>query len=397
MRVAVVHDWLYVRGGAERVLGAILKLFPEADLFTLFDTLDATDRLGIGYVRSNTSFMQRLPWIRRNHRLYLPLMPLAIEQFDLRSYDLVISSSYAVAKGVITGPDQLHISYVHSPMRYAWDLQHQYLAESRMGSGVRGALARLVLAGMRIWDGRTANGVDAYVVNSRFVGRRVRKIYGREATVIYPPVDVPRDLPIYSRGDHFFTASRFVPYKQVAAIVSAFRHLPDCRLIVAGTGPERERIAALAGPNVEMRGFVDDEELRRLMGGARAFVFAAEEDFGIVPVEAQGQGTPVIALGRGGALETVVTTGERRTGVFFDRPDPLAIADAVRRFNRSEASFSARACHENALRFSQARFEREFSAFVRERQADFAAELLASRAPPLPDLAPAQRRMERVR
>jgi glycosyltransferase involved in cell wall biosynthesis len=282
-------------------------------------------------------------------------------------------------------------------MRYAWDLRHEYLAESRMGSGVRGALARLVLAGMRIWDSGTASGVDAYVVNSRFVGRRVRKIYGRESTVIYPPVDVPRELPSHSRGDHFFTASRLVPYKQVAAIVAAFRHLPDCRLIVAGTGPERGRIAALAGPNVEMRGFVDDAELRRLMGGARAFIFAAEEDFGIVPVEAQGEGTPVIALGRGGALETIVTTGERRTGVFFDRPDPLAIADAVRRFNRSEASFSPRACHENAQRFSRARFEREFGQFVRERQADFASELLASRAPPIPELPRAQQRMERVR
>lgn len=367
MRVAVVHDWLYIRGGAEKVLQSILAAFPGADLFATFDILNDSDRRKIGYRTSTTSFVQRLPFLKRAHRAYVPLMPLAVEQFDLSSYDLVISSSYAVAKGVLTGPDQLHISYVHSPMRYAWDLQHQYLAESGLTRGVKSVLARIMLAGLRIWDTRTASGVDHYVANSRFVARRIRKAYGRAATVIYPPVDVPASLAPAVKGAHFFTASRLVPYKNVAAIVEAFRELPDCKLIVAGTGPEMERIRKLAGPNVELRGFVDDAELRRLMRTARAFVFAAEEDFGIVPVEAQAEGTPVIALGRGGARETVIASHDHdrpRTGIFFDEARPDLIAGAVREFIRCETEFRREDCHENAQRFSSQHFEQSFRAFV---------------------------------
>ena len=217
-------------------------------------------------------------------------MPLAIEQIDLSRYDLVISSSYAVAKGVLTGPDQLHIAYVHSPMRYAWDLQHRYLAEARLERGLKSALARLLLHRMRIWDSRTANGVDDYLANSHFVARRVRKAYGRDARVIHPPVDVAPVLPSRERNGHFLTASRLVPYKNVRAVVEAFRELPNERLIVAGDGPEFEHIRAIAGPNVTMAGFVSDAALRELMGTACAFIFAAEEDFGIVPLEAQGEG-----------------------------------------------------------------------------------------------------------
>jgi glycosyltransferase involved in cell wall biosynthesis len=203
-------------------------------------------------------------------------MPLAIEQLDLSGYDLVISSSYAVAKGILTGPDQVHIAYVHSPMRYAWDLQHQYLAESGMARGLKGALARVILHYMRMWDARTASGVTAFAANSAFVARRIRKCYGRDARVIHPPVDVPAALPAWTRGDHFLVASRLVPYKNVRAVVEAFKLLPDQKLVIAGTGPELARLRALAGPNVTFAGFVSDSELRRLMGTARAFVFAAE-------------------------------------------------------------------------------------------------------------------------
>jgi glycosyltransferase involved in cell wall biosynthesis len=367
VRTAIVHDWLYTVGGAERVLASILRCCPSSDVFCLFDTLNPAQRAQIGYTASRTSFLQRMPRIRRNHRMYLPLMPIAIEQLDLRAYDLVISSSYAVAKGVLTGPDQLHLSYVHSPIRYAWDMQHRYLEESNLVTGLKSVMARLLLHKIRIWDTRTANAVDDYMTNSHFVARRIQKLYGRRAEVIHPPVDVPETVPVVTKQRFFLAASRLVPYKNMRVIVEAFAQLPGETLVVVGEGPERARLQSLAGSNVTFRGYVEDAELRGLMAAARAFVFAAEEDFGIVPVEAQGQGTPVIALGRGGALETVVADGAAQTGLFFDRPEP----DAVRRFVAAEHRFDPANCHRNALRFARERFEAHFSAHVAACRAAF--------------------------
>ena len=370
----MVHDYLYTIGGAERVLAAIFQSFPDADLFCLFNVLSEADRKSLGYRSCTTSFLQRMPFVATRHRLYLPLMPIAIEQMDLRGYDLVLSSSYAAAKGVVTGPDQLHVAYVHSPMRYAWDMQHEYLEKSRSCRGLGGILTRALLHYMRIWDTRTASGVDAYLANSRFIARRIRKTYGRRATVLYPPVDVPDAPPRVERQDHFLAASRLVPYKNIHLIAEAFRDLPEQRLIIAGDGPERERIAALQLPNVTMVGHVSDQEMRRLMATARAFIFAAEEDFGIIPVEAQGQGTPVIALGKGGVRETVVTTGANPTGLFFRSLEAGAIRDAVLAFVASESCFTAAACHDNAQRFSRQRFCEELVGFVADRFARFATE-----------------------
>lgn len=376
MRVAVVHDWLYVLGGAEKVLRSILRCFPGSDLFCLFDVLSDAHRRYIGYEASHTSFLQRMPRIGRNHRLYLPLMPLAIEQLDVSRYDLVISSSSAVAKGVITGPDQLHVSYVHSPMRYAWDLQHQYLRETGLHKGVASWIARTLLHRMRMWDVRTANGVDDYIANSHFVARRVKKIYGRNATVLYPPVSVPAQLPERRSGVRYFlTGSRLVPYKNVGAVIDAFALLPDERLVVVGDGPEMARLRQGAGDNITFTSFIPDEELHRLMEGAEAFVFAAEEDFGIVLVEAQGFGTPVLALERGGARETIVTGGPHPTGMFFAKPEPAEIADAVRRFLRLRDRFDPADCHRNALRFSQARFEESLRGYICDRYARFMEEI----------------------
>ncbi len=384
MRTAIVHDWLYTIGGAERVLTSMLRCFPQADLHCLFDVLPKTERDKLGYETSKTSFLQRMPFIATKHRMYLPLMPIAIEQFDLSGYDVIISSSFAVAKGVLTGPDQLHLTYVHSPMRYAWDLQHQYLRESGVNVGIKGILARTLLHQMRIWDTRTGNGPDAFMTNSHFVARRVRKIYGREARVIAPPVSVPAQCPKVAKQQYFFTASRLVPYKNVHLIVEAFRKLPQEKLVVAGEGPELPRLRALAGPNVEFVGYRQDADLRRLMASARAFVFAAEEDFGIVPIEAQGEGTPVLALGRGGARETVVTTGPARTGLFFDSPHPEVIAATIRRFIAAELSFRPEACHRNAQRFEMHRFEETFSAFVRQQYTEFCRQIERTHAQPLP-------------
>jgi len=370
-RVAVVHDWLYTIGGAERVLAGLLRCLPGADVYALFDVLSPEDRHRIGYEQSHTSFLQRMPGIKGHHRAYLPLMPIAIEQLDLSGYDLVVSSSFAVAKGVLTGPDQLHISYVHSPMRYAWDLQHQYLRESGLQRGVKSVLARAVLHGTRIWDVRTAHGVDAYVTNSHFVARRIRKIYGHDAEVIYPPVAVPSSLRRVTKDRFFIAASRLVPYKNMHLIVEAFRLLPQEQLLVVGAGPELHRLQALSGPNVTLLGHVPDAELHRLLAVSRALIFAAEEDFGIVMAEAHGQGTPVIALGRGGAREIVMIDGPAPTGLFFEEASPRAIAAAVHRFVVEEHRFLPQNCHRNALRFGTERFDATFAAYVRTCCATF--------------------------
>jgi glycosyltransferase involved in cell wall biosynthesis len=347
-----------------------MRCFPDATVYALFDKLSEQDRMAIGHSSTHTSFLQAMPGIARWHRLYLPLMPLAVEQFDLSEYDLVISSSHAVAKGVLTGPDQLHLSYVHSPMRYAWDLQHQYLHETGLDKGIRSWMIRALLHRMRIWDSRTAFGVDGWIANSHFVARRIEKLYGRKAIVIPPPVQVPSTPPAAEKRNHFLTASRLVAYKNTRSIVQAFAAFPNEKLIVVGDGPEKRRVQQLAGPNVEFRGHVPDIELRKLMRGAQAFIFAAEEDFGIAPVEAQSEGTPVIALGRGGVRETIITMGASPTGLFFNHPTPAEIVDAVNRYLHTREAYTAAECWSNALRFSEERFT---SAFTRQVQLEMAS------------------------
>jgi len=361
MRVAIVHDWLYVLGGAERVLKELLACYPGADVFTLFDVLSDEDRAAIGFEKSRTSFLQRIPRIGKIHRALLPLMPLAIEQFDFSGYDLVISSSCAVAKGVITGPDQVHVAYVHSPMRYAWDLQHQYLS----GSGrLKQLFARLLLHRIRTWDAISGLRPDAIVANSAYVARRIRKAFGRGAEVIHPPVDAAPKAAGTPRQGYFLAAGRLVGYKNTRAIIEAFKLLPDEKLVVAGSGPEAGSLRAIAGPNVTFKGSVGDGEMRGLMAGAGALIFAAEEDFGIVPVEAQAEGTPVLALGRGGARETVVAEGPGRTGMFFDAPEAQSIAACVNAFLANRSLFSRENCQTNACNFGSSRFRQQFKALV---------------------------------
>lgn len=364
MRVAVVHDWLYTIGGAERVLAEILRCYPSADIFALFDFLTPAERARLGIGQARTSFLQRMPFVRNHHRLFLPLMPIAIEQLDLSGYDLVISSSYAVAKGILTNPDQVHVAYVHSPMRYAWDMQHSYLREHGCSGGIKSILARIVLHRIRIWDARTAHGPDEIIANSAFIAKRIQKIYGRRAHVIYPPVTLSERTGSTRRGGHFLAASRLVPYKNIEAVVRAFGLLPDLKLIVAGHGPQAHRLRTIATPNVTFVGYVPDPELRDLMATARAFVFAAEEDFGIIPVEALSEGTPVLALARGGVRESVTTTLGRRTGMFFQNAAPDEIAACVRNFVGQESAFSADDCRVQAGRFSPRRFREDFKAFV---------------------------------
>ncbi len=362
-RVAVIHDWLVTYGGAERALKVILECFPEADVFTMVDFLPERDRGFLAGRNIITSPLQRMPGARRHYRAYLPLMPLWVEQFDLSGYDLVISSSHAVAKGVLTGPDQLHLCYIYSPMRYAWDLQHQYLRETGQGRGLRGWVTRYLLHRMRLWDARTAAGVDRFIAISHFIGRRVTKAYRRESEVIYPPVDV-ESFPLCEGKEGFYlTASRLVPYKRIDLIVDAFRQLPDKRLVVIGDGPDMKKIRALAGPNVTLMGHQSPQVLANHLQRARAFIFAAEEDFGIAPLEAQASGTPVIAYGKGGALETIRGQGdEKPTGLFFQEQSVECLSSAIHHFET--LAISPEACRENALRFGEERFKEEFMALV---------------------------------
>lgn len=363
MKVAIVHDWLVTYAGAERVLEQIVGLYPEADLFSVVDFLPAQQRHCINHKEVTTTFIQKLPFSRKYYRHFLALMPLAIEQLDLSSYDLVVSSSHAVAKGVLTGPDQLHVCLCYSPIRYAWDLQHQYLKETGLNQGVKGLMAKLLLHYIRLWDYRTANGVDEFIAISAFVGRRIHKVYGRESTVIYPPVDVERFTLHAAKEDYYVTASRLVPYKRVDLIVEAFAQMPDKRLVVIGDGPEMAKIRSLAGKNVEILGQQPFEVLLTHLQRAKAFVFAAEEDFGIAPLEAQACGTPVIAYGKGGALETIRGLETvRPTGVFFAKQELQDVIDAITQFEQHQGKITPENCRKNALRFTIANFCDQFRA-----------------------------------
>ena len=368
MKVAIVHDWLVTYAGAERVLEQMLHVYPDADLFSTVDFLPEGQRDFIQNKRVQTSFIQRLPFAEKRYRQFLPLMPLAVEQLDLSKYDLVLSSSHAVAKGVITGPDQLHISYVHSPIRYAWDLQHQYLREANLERGLKGWAARYMLHRIRLWDSRTPNGVDHFITNSNFIARRVWKVYRREAEVIYPPVDTSSFALQERKEDFYFTASRMVPYKKIDLIVEAFAQMPDKKLVVIGEGPDFAKIQNLAKPNVILMGFQPFEVLKDHMQRAKAFVFAAEEDFGIVPVEAQACGTPVIAFGKGGVLETIkgLNTGNP-TGIFYESQDASSLVDAVRRFEENSERFQPAEIRAHALTFNQKHFKENLKRFVEAR------------------------------
>jgi glycosyltransferase involved in cell wall biosynthesis len=369
MRIAIVHDWLVTYAGAERVLEQMLECFPDADIFSLVDFLPRQDRAFIKNKSVTTSFIQSLPKSRVKYRNYLPLMTLAVEQFDLSAYDLVISSSHAVAKGVLVGPDQIHICMCYSPIRYAWDLQHQYLRESNMERGLKSWFARWMLHKVRIWDVRTANGVDHFIGISHFIARRIEKAYRREAEVIYPPVDVLGFEFNAEKQDFYLTASRMVPYKKMPMIVEAFSTMPDKRLIVIGDGPEYEKCKVAAGPNVQLMGWQHFDVLKDYMQRAKAFVFAAEEDFGIVPLEAQACGTPVIAFGKGGVTETIKAIGssDSPTGVFFYEQSVKALCDSVREFERDHKLIDPRNCRQNAERFETQVFRERFSRFVCEK------------------------------
>lgn len=366
MKTAIVCDWLVTFAGAEKLLAEILKCFPTADLFAVIDFLPDDKRAFIDHKKATTTFIQKLPFAKKRYRSYLPLMPLAIEQLDLSKYNLIISNSHAVAKGVITAPTQTHISYVCSPMRYAWDLQHQYLKESGL-DGMKGLFARWFLHKMRIWDQRTAHGVDHFLAISHFIAKRIWKTYRRDATVIYPPVNVHQFTPYAHKENYYLTASRFVPYKKIDLIVEAFSTLPDKKLLVIGDGPDFKKIKAKAAKNVTLLGYQSNEKLIHYMQRAKAFIFAAEEDFGIVPLEAQACGTPVIAYGKGASLETIQGLDtEKPSGIFFPEQTIPSLCEAIDRFE-NENRISIENCVENARQFAPERFREQLVSYVNSK------------------------------
>ncbi|HBS3016483.1 TPA: glycosyltransferase family 4 protein, partial [Klebsiella pneumoniae] len=350
----------------------MFDIFPDAELYSIVDFLSDEAREYFHNKKAKTTFIQNLPFAKSKYQNYLPLMPLAIEQLDVSGHDIILSSSHAVSKGVLTGPDQLHISYVHSPIRYAWDLQHQYLKESGLDHGVKGIIAKWLLHKIRIWDYRTASGVNHFVANSKFIARRINKVYGRTADVIYPPVDVKRFTLNENKKDYFVTASRLVPYKRVDLIVEAFSHMPDKQLVVIGDGSDMKKIKAKATANIEILGYQPNSVMEEYMRNAKAFIFAAEEDFGITPVEAQACGTPVIAFGKGGSLETVRPLGVNMpTGMFFEQQNISSLISAVNLFTENQELFEPANCRANALKFSVERFKNEMNNYVSQKWTDF--------------------------
>lgn len=364
--VAVVHDWLVDRAGAERVLEEILALFPDAVLYTLIDRLPAADATRLPRRATVTSWLQKLPGVERYFTRCLPLMPMAIQQLDLSGHDLVISSSHCVAKGVLVPPEALHLCYCHSPMRYAWDMQHEYLRTESLDRGPKSWLARRMFHRLRAWDAYTANGVDHFAANSDFVRRRILKAYRREAAVIHPPVDLSAAPDASGERRGYVTVGRLMGYKNTALMVEAFRRLPQRELTVVGGGPQLQALRRAAPANVRFTGPLPEAEKQARLRSARAFVFAAVEDFGIAPVEALAAGTPVIAFGRGGALD-YLRHGDNAW--LYAEATPEALAQAVLDSEAAWPQDVHERCRRSAERFGAERFRAEFSAWVDERWA----------------------------
>ena len=355
MKVAIVHDWLVTNGGAEKVLKEIIELYPNADIFSLVDFLNQKERKEILKRKiAKSSFIQKLPFVRNHFRNYLPLFPKAIESLDVRGYDLIISSSWAVAKGVKKNQNQLHICYCHTPIRYAWDLYEEYT--SSLGQPKK-FLAQKSLQYIRKWDRDTLNRVDFFIANSHFVQKRIQRIYNRKAKVIYPPVDIKKFGLYEQKEDFYLTASRLVPYKKTKLIVEAFNAMPEKKLIVIGTGEEYEKIKKIAKPNITLLGYQSDKNLVYYMQRAKAFVYAAIEDFGIAPIEALSCGTPVIALNQGGTAETII---DKINGIHFLNQTTSDIIAAIKRFEKEE--FDYKQIRESSLQYSN--FKEQFKTYI---------------------------------
>ena len=362
MKVALVHDWLTGMRGGERCLEQLCHLFPEADVYTLFHFNDTVSPV-IETHPIKTSFLQHFPFVRKHYRNYLPLFPMAVEAFNLEEYDLIISTSHCVAKGIIPNPEAVHLSYCFTPMRYIWDRRFDYFG----GAGkIKKKVISPVLHYLRMWDVTTVNRVSQFIAISEYVRKRIRSFYNRESEVIYPPVDCSRFKPSETVDDFYLLVSAFAPYKRMDQAILAFNQIGR-RLLVVGSGQEEKRLKALSGRNIEFLGWVSEEKLRELYAKCRALIFPGVEDFGMVPVEVQASGRPVIAFGRGGALESIVAFKDKDhpgTGIFFNEQTPDAIIEAVKFFETIKEYFSPDEVRKNALRFDTSCFVEEFSKLI---------------------------------
>lgn len=369
MNIAIVHEWLVNYYGSEKCVESFTNIWSEAPIYALVDFLKEEDRKIITKGKhAHTSFIQRLPLAKKHHRIYLPLFPIAVEQHDVSSYEVVLSSSHSVAKGVLTNSNQLHICYCHTPIRYAWDLYHQYLNDLNIKGGLKGAYVRWTLHKIRMWDYISSNRVDYFIANSAHIAKRIKKIYNRNATVIHPPVDTNKIALQTEKENYYLTASRFVPYKKIDLIVEAFAKMPERKLVVIGEGPDKEKIKTLARKNVEILPRQNYDKLVEYIQKAKAFIFAAEEDFGITMVEAHAAGTPVIAYNVGGASEIVK---QNETGILFNRQSVESLIHAIDKFEKSENKFDPAAISEYAQKFSRENFESNISNFVKSKYKDF--------------------------
>jgi len=358
MRVAIVHEWFDTIAGSERCVESFHNIYSESELYALVDYLDEKEKKElIGNKKIHTTFLQKLPFGKKLFRNLLPLFPLAVEQHDLREFDLILSSSHSVSKGLLRNQNQIHICYCHTPMRYAWDMYHDYTQELHF---IKRVIAKYFLYKIRIWDIASLNRVDYFIANSKFIQQRIKKVYHRESTVIYPPVDVERFELCEEKEDYYVAFSRLVPYKKIDLIVQAFNE-NGLRLKVLGTGPEIDKLKALASSNIEILGYQNDTHVVKIIQRAKALVFAAIEDFGIVPVEAQACGTPVICLNQGGTAETVV---DGVTGIYFEEQSVTSINSAIHRFKKSSHYFNPKQIRDHASQFSKERFEKEIYAFI---------------------------------
>lgn len=360
-RIAVVHDWCPNFRGGERVLAQICKQFPNAEVFTLFDFLPAeVKEQYFRDVEFHTSAANRLPMVQKFYRSLFFLCPFLIEQFDVTGYDAVISSSAAFSRGVITRPDQPHLCYVHSPVRYAWDEQFSYLQQGHLGFGPKGMLYRYMLHRLRTWDTRTAHGPDLMLANSNYVRSRIQHIYGRDARVVFPPVALAELPCVEDKDDYYVCASFLAPYKRTDLVIRAFNEMPSRRLVIVGEGQQSASLRALAGPNVTFSGYLPRQDYVDTLARAKAMVFAGCEDFGIALAEAQACGTPLIAFGRGGAVDIVQRLGASAepTGVLFKAQTVEHLKEAVERFEENSHAIAPRACSMNAARFSEENFDR---------------------------------------
>jgi glycosyltransferase involved in cell wall biosynthesis len=366
-KTAIVHDLLLATGGADSTLESIYNVYPSP-IYTLIANHDGIKNTVLNHKKITTSFIQRLPWGRKKYRFYLPFYPLAIEQFNFTDFDVILSSSFIVAKGALANAEQLHICYLHNPIRPAWELYHQFLANGNNGSGLKGLFTRLIFHYLRLWDITSANRVDYFIANSFYTASRIKKLYRRDAVVIYPPVNIDAFKLAEIKEDYYVTASRLVYHKRIDLLIEAFKSMPLKKLIIIGDGPELKKLKLKAPSNIEILGFQPEEVLIKYFQNAKAFLFAAHEDFGIAPIEAMACGTPVLAYGRGGCAETVI---HGKTGLLFAEQTANSVINCVEIFESGNYYFDAQVISLHAGKFGKQRFEEQYRQFVDDKISSF--------------------------